>query len=256
MRFCLLGSGSTGNALLVESHGTRLLVDSGLSYRQLEVRLAAVGQSLEGLRAVFVTHEHADHVHGLGTLARRTEATVYMTPGTRAALPPGVGQLPRVELIEAGDRISLNGLTVTSFSVSHDAADPVSYVIEDGRAKLGLAADLGYASELVKQRLTGSHALILESNYCPAMLRHGNYPPLIQQRIRGRQGHLSNKEMSSLLAQLAHEALRLVVLVHISEENNTAELAYRMAERAIRGHRAAIHVAPKHQPTPLFELTS
>jgi phosphoribosyl 1,2-cyclic phosphodiesterase len=179
-----------------------------------------------------------------------------MTAGTCDAIPRAIGPLPSVKIIEAGERVSLNGLTVTSFSVSHDAADPVSYVIEDGAAKLGIAADLGYVSDLVKQRLAGSHALILESNYCPDMLRSGSYPPLVQQRIRGRQGHLSNKAMSSLLAHLAHDALRVVVLVHISEENNTAGLAYRMAERAIRGHRAAIHVAPKHEPTPVFELAS
>ncbi|GMU93348.1 MAG: metal-dependent hydrolase [Candidatus Hydrogenedentota bacterium] len=252
----MLGSGSSGNATLVNAGGCKILVDSGLSLRQLLLRCEMAGESLEGLKAILVTHEHADHVNGLGVLARRMDVPVYLTRGTLEALPAGVGRLPRVSIIEAGESFALNGMGVSSFSVSHDAADPVSFVIESAGTKLGIAGDLGHPSELVKQRLAGSHGLILESNYCPDMLRKGSYPPMVQQRIRGRHGHLSNQDMCSLLSDLLHEALRVVVLVHISEENNTPELAREMASGAIKGHPALIHVAGREKPTPVFELRS
>lgn len=254
LRFCLLGSGSSGNAILAASDSTKVLIDNGLSFKQLRLRAAAVGESLDDLAAVFITHEHIDHVKGLGTLARKLNVPVYMTEGTRDALPQGVGVLPRVEVFEAGEGIPLNGMSVASFSVSHDAADPVAYVVEYGGVKLGLAADLGHPSQLVQNRLAKSHALVLESNYCPEMLRNGKYPPAVQQRIRGRQGHLSNPDMSSLLAGLMHDRLQLVVLVHISEENNNHELALSLARQALRDHTAQLHVAWQDKPTPLFEI--
>lgn len=254
IRFCLLGSGSSGNATLIESNGTKILIDNGLSFRQLEARTQQVGVSLDGLKAVFVTHEHMDHVGGLGVLTRKVDVPVYMTPGTYQALPPGIGKITNVKFFDAGDDIPLNGLRVSSFSVSHDAADPVSFVVEAYGAKLGIAADLGHPSEWVRQRLARSHGLILESNYCPDMLRNGKYPPMIQQRIRGRQGHLSNHDMCALLAKLLHESLRVVVLVHISAENNTHERAYTVATQAMRGHGAQLHLAPQDKPTPVFEI--
>ncbi|HIJ73880.1 MAG TPA: MBL fold metallo-hydrolase, partial [Candidatus Hydrogenedentes bacterium] len=134
LRFCLLSSGSAGNALLVASATTKILIDVGLSFRQLHCRAEAVGESLDGLRAVFITHEHNDHVSGAGVLARRTGIPFHMTPGTAAGLPSGTGAVSRVALFEAGDAVSVDDMIVTSFPVSHDAADPVGYVVESGGA--------------------------------------------------------------------------------------------------------------------------
>lgn len=254
IRFCLLGSGSSGNAILVSAPGSKILIDNGLSFRRLQSRCAQVGESLEGLKAVFVTHEHSDHVNGVGILTRKMDVPVYMTRETHQALPATVGRIPRVEYFEAGEDTVLNGLSVGSFSISHDAADPVSYVVETEGVKLGIAADLGHPSELVRLRLAGSHGLIIESNYCPDMLRRSPYPPMIQQRIRGRQGHLSNAAMSSLLAHVLHDRLRVVVLVHISEENNTHELALSMAERALKRRPVRLVTAAQDRATPIFEL--
>ena len=254
IRFCLLGSGSSGNAILVSSQQTKILIDNGLSYKQLALRAAEVGEDLEGLAAVFVSHEHSDHVQGLGVLARRAKVPVYLTEKTHQSLPISVGEIPRVELFESGDAIEVADLRVISFSVCHDAADPVSYVVESNGAKLGIASDLGRVSTLVRNRLSGAHGLLLESNYCPNMLRHGPYPATLQQRIRGDRGHLSNGDMNSLLAELLHEALQVVVLVHVSEENNTPDLAYTMAARILERHRAKLHVAKRHQPTGVFEI--
>ena len=254
LQFCLLGSGSSGNAVLVTTEKSKILIDSGLSFRQMQLRASLVGETLDGVDAVFVTHEHGDHVQGLGTLCRKLGVMVYMTPGTRDSLPKTVGELPRVELAEAGSHIGVGDMAVTSFSVSHDASDPVSYVIEHAGLKLGFASDLGHPTLLVRNRLAGSHALVLESNYCPDRLRRGKYPPMLQQRIRGRQGHLSNGDMGGLLSELLHERLRLVVLVHVSEENNDHQLAYQTAGRVLQGRNVELHVAMQDKPTPLFTV--
>jgi phosphoribosyl 1,2-cyclic phosphodiesterase len=254
IRFSLLGSGSNGNAILIASPTGKILVDNGLSLRKLQERAASLHLHLDDLKAVFITHEHMDHVNGVGVLSRRLNVPVYMTQGTFEALPDGVGKIPRIEIFEPGDSIAIDDLEVTSFSVSHDAADPVNFVVRSGGVQLGLAGDLGHASHLVKNRLTGSHALVLESNYCPDMLRQGSYPHAVQQRIRGSRGHLSNADMCSLLASLVHDALQLVVLVHVSKENNTRKRAHDMAARVIESHPARVFVARQDRATRLFEI--
>lgn len=254
LRFSLLGSGSSGNALLIASETGKVLIDSGLSFKQVKLRAQAIGEDLDGLAAVFVTHEHRDHVTGLGTLARRLDVPVYATAGTLEALPDAVGKLPRTEAFEAGDTVTVDGLSLTSFSVCHDAADPVSYTVRSGDVKLGVASDLGHAPALVKTRLNGANALILESNYCPDMLRHGRYPPAVQQRINSRQGHLSNHAMNSLLSSLLHDGLQQVVVVHVSAENNTLELAGQLTTQVLGDHPAAVYVARQDVPTPMFEI--
>lgn len=252
--FSLLGSGSSGNSTLVGSQDAQILIDAGFSLKQLGARLELLGHGLAGVKAVFVTHEHSDHILGLGVLARRLGVPIYLTRETFESLPEKVGKLPKVEFFEAGDSIQVEDLRVTSFSVSHDAADPVGFTVESRGARLGFASDLGHPSQLVRTRLAGCHALALEANYCPVMLRNGSYPAEVQQRIRGRTGHLSNQEMSSLLSDLLHAGLRTIVLYHISENNNTPEQARMMAEGAARGHPARIYLAEQDSPTPVFEV--
>lgn len=256
LHFSLLGSGSKGNATLIRTPSAKILIDCGFSGKELERRLACIGESLDGLDAIFITHEHSDHVLGLGVITRKIEAPVYLTCETRANLPQRLGDIGNTQLFEAGDTITIGGLDVASFSVSHDAADPVSYTVSEHGAKVGFAHDLGHCSQLVRARLAGSHALVLESNYCPEMLRNGPYPPELQQRIRSRIGHLSNQDMNSLLSELLHDCLRTVVLVHISEKNNLYDLAQSMAERVLRGHHARLIVARQDTPTELIEVTA
>ena len=253
-RFSLLGSGSSGNATLIETDAGAILIDCGLSFKQLALRVERVGLSLDELKAVFITHEHGDHVNGAGVLARRMDVPVYMTDRTRECLPKGVGKLPRIECFESGGLIELAGFEVQSFRVAHDAADPVSFAVRHAGTQLGFATDLGSASHLVRQRLQGSHALILESNYCPQMLRQSPYPAAVVQRIGSRHGHLSNPDMNSLLSDLMHDALRIVVAVHISQENNTVEKAREMAARVLRGHDAELYIAQQDEPSPVFEI--
>lgn len=254
LHFSLLGSGSSGNAILLRSRSTKILIDNGLSFKQLSQRLEAVGESIDGLAAVLVTHEHGDHVQGLGVLARKFPVPIYMTEGTRQNLPRTLGELGEVRLFEAGEGLRVGDMSIQSFSVSHDAADPVGFTVRAEGAQFGLATDLGHASNLVRMRLAGSHALVIESNYCPDMLRNGHYPLQIQQRIRGRQGHLSNEDMCSLLHSLLHDGLQRVILVHISEKNNTPELVERRVRGVLKAHRAEMFLATQDAPTPLFEI--
>ena len=254
LTFSLLGSGSSGNATYVASAGTRVLIDSGLSFKRLALRMAEIGAAPERLDAVLVTHEHGDHVKGLGILARKTGVTVYCTAATHEHLSPSIGELPEVRHFESGDTFSIGDLKINSFGISHDAADPVSFSVECNGAKLGLATDLGKVSHPVLRGLRASQTLVLEANHCPDMLRRGSYPPIIQQRIRGSQGHLSNQDMCSLLAALKHDALHRVVLIHLSKENNSAELVRRMAGQVLNGHGAEIIIAAQDAVTPLYEV--
>jgi phosphoribosyl 1,2-cyclic phosphodiesterase len=254
LRFSLLGSGSSGNATVISTEAVSILIDNGLSYRQFCLRAAAIGFNPESLSAVMITHEHADHVAGVGVLARKLGIPVYLTPATHESLPELVGTLQNVVHFEAGDSIPIGNLEIQSFAIAHDAADPVSFAVRSNGAKLGLATDLGHPSNVVKQCLASSNALVIESNYCPELLRKGHYPAQVQQRIRSRVGHLSNQDMNSLLCDLLHEHLHTVVLVHISENNNHPELARSMAARALGTHPARLHVAAQDAPTPFFEV--
>ncbi|MBI2424496.1 MAG: MBL fold metallo-hydrolase [Candidatus Hydrogenedentes bacterium] len=254
LEFSLLSSGSSGNATLISSGSAKILIDNGLSYKQLNERAARVGVSLEELSAVLITHEHSDHVNGCGVLQRKTGVPIYMTAATQRHLPLSVGKLDPVRTFEAGDRFEIGDLSIHSFSVAHDAVDPVSFTVESNGAKFGLATDLGHISHLVRQRLAHSHALVLESNYCPEMLRLGEYPAQVQQRIRGRLGHLSNQDMSSLLDDLMHDSLQTVVLVHISQNNNSPERAHLMAQGVLKDHPAQLYLSTRDEPTPLFRV--
>lgn len=254
MNFALLGSGSSGNATIVSSPTATVLIDAGLSFKQLQLRAMALGVDISAIDAVLVTHEHGDHVNGLPVLTKRVGVPVYMTHGTFDALSEKVKAIPNVQTFDPGDSVAVGAMRFDSYSVSHDAADPVGYVVDGGGRRLGLAGDMGHVSTLVKQRLAGCDALVLESNYCPDMLLHSPYPAQIRQRIGSRHGHLSNPDACSLLKSVMHDGLRLVVLTHLSEENNRPDKVMQMASRAMNGHRAEIHVAWQDKPTPLFSL--
>lgn len=256
LKFSLLGSGSSGNAAFVASPRTKLLIDSGLSFRRLRERVEALGEGLEDLGAVLITHEHGDHVQCLGTLARKLRVPVYVTERTHLHFPTKVGELPDVRYFEAGDSFEIGDITVSSFSVNHDAVDPVCFTVHSNGAKVGFATDLGYCTNLVRSRLAGCNALVIEANYCPEMLRLGEYPPAVQERIRSKIGHLSNQSMASLLKDVRHASLQTVVLIHISENNNTPERVEMMARGVMRDHPASIYLATQDGPTQFFEVVA
>ena len=219
MRFASLGSGSQGNATLIEYAGTRLLLDCGFAAREVERRLARLGVEPESLDGILVTHEHQDHIRGVGPLARRHRLPVWITHGTHRG--ERCGELPECHLIHSHHpAFEIGGIEVQPYPVPHDAREPVQYVFSAGAHRLGVLTDSGMITPHIEQVLAGCSALLLEFNHDPVMLANGPYPPALQRRVGGRLGHLNNEQSLALLAKLDHAGLRRLVVAHVSEKNN------------------------------------
>ena len=231
MRFASLGSGSKGNALLIEAGNTRVLLDCGFGPRNLAQRCQRLGVGADTLDAIIITHEHSDHVAGAFACARRYAAALYMTQGTLAGVRRGVAETDvdgvALNLIDSHTAFTVGDLLIQPFPVPHDAREPVQFVLSDGQSRLGVLTDLGVATPHVLESLSACDALVLECNHDAAMLAAGNYPPALKQRIGGRLGHLDNAAAADLLAQLDHGRLQHLIAAHLSEHNNTPALARR-----------------------------
>ena len=269
MRMTVLASGSKGNSTLVASSRTRILVDAGLSCRELMKRMQMANEDPAAIDALLITHEHQDHVQGVAVLARKLGVPVYFTQATHRAWmrwmmpqkrltyaawlalrqqPPGVEEvekasekkaedpcsLPGVEYFSAGSGFSIGDIVVTPFTIPHDAADPVGFVIEADGVRMAIATDLGYMPPNVKMAIRNCDVLMLESNHDLEMLRDGPYPWSVKQRVMLRVGHLSNEAASDFLEKNYDGNASYVVLAHLSESNNLPELARVTAERALR----------------------
>lgn len=237
MKVHVLASGSSGNSVLVETPETLLLVDCGLSGAEAVRRMGAAGCSPEDISAIVVSHEHTDHIQGVGVMARRFGLPVYLTPGTLEGCNGQLRGGVRTRSMEAGEEFQVGEIRVRPFSVPHDAADPVGFTFSWGGVKAGLATDIGFSTALVRQHLAGCALLVLESNHDPELLRESSYPWDVKRRIRGRRGHLSNAESGQLLERVLHAGLEEVVLAHLSEQNNRPELALQTARRALESRR-------------------
>lgn len=220
LRFAMLGSGSRGNATLVECGRTRVLVDCGFSVAETERRLARLGLAAIDLSAILVTHEHGDHAGGVARLAARFGLAVYASPGTARA-----ARLEAARPINVHEPFALGELEVTPVTVPHDAREPCQFVFGDGNRRLGMLTDTGRITPHIVEMYTGLEALILEANHDRAMLAAGPYPPMLRQRVGGPLGHLSNCQSGSLLRELDASRLRHLVAAHLSEQNNRPELA-------------------------------
>jgi len=249
-----LSSGSAGNSLFIESGDTRILIDAGLSERALAARLRSIGRDPGDLDAVFLTHEHSDHVRGVGPLARKHRVPVYSTCGTFKRIKHGAGRLPEWFPLTSGTEVVIGGLRLEPYSTEHDAEESVAFVIRSGSRKLGHATDLGVVTPLVRERLQGCAALLVEANHDPGMLAAGPYPWPLKRRIEGGLGHLSNEACADLLESVRHDRLRFVVLMHLSETNNLPEIARLTAARALADSSAQMLLARQDVPTPLLEI--
>lgn len=254
MRACLLASGSKGNSLYIETGETRLLVDAGLSATELLKRLAAIGVDSAGLHAILVTHEHTDHVRGAGTLARKLKIPVLISyPTHREA--EGLFRKTQIHEFESGYSFTFRDIAIDPFPITHDAKDPVGFVLESVEGRVGVATDLGLATRLVARKLQECRILVLESNHDEEMLQNGPYPWHLKQRIRSRHGHLSNTESARLLDELLHEGLEGLFLAHLSEVNNDPALALDMTQKAVAGSSLCapvIHVGDQYCPSGVF----
>jgi len=252
MRTIVLASGSQGNAILVKSGSSAILFDLGISLRKLKFRLAELNEDLSGLEAVFISHEHGDHINGLEIFLRKIPLPVFATQGTwDSPLMSGLKQ-HRV-CFKCGEPIPLNGFEVQAFRLPHDAAEPVGFIVSDREHKLALATDFGSVNALVLERLKGAELLIIESNHDEDMLRKGPYPWPLKQRILSRCGHLSNPDCARLLSKIQNHGLKNVVLAHLSEKNNRPELAYAAARDRV-DQRIPIHLTNQKRPGPIIDL--
>jgi phosphoribosyl 1,2-cyclic phosphodiesterase len=223
VRFAWLGSGSRGNAALVEADGCCVMIDCGLGLREAEARLARLGKAPADIDAILVTHEHSDHIGGVARLAARHHILVRATAGTARGFrlnPP-----PRLEEISPHEPFALGALEITPMPVPHDAREPCQFVFSDGAARLGIVTDLGHVTAHVVSSLQGCDALAIESNHDDEMLAAGPYPGPLKRRVGGGHGHLSNAQAAALLGALDTGRLRHVVALHLSEINNTPALA-------------------------------
>lgn len=257
LRLVPLGSGSTGNATLVEFGDVRILVDAGLAARTLASRLERIGVDPASVRLVLLSHEHQDHARGASRFSLRHRVPVACTAETLHSLDLPPTEFARWVPFETGRSFEIAGVRIDAFPVPHDAVNPVAFVLEASGARVGVVNDLGHATTLVADRLRGCHVVMVEANHDDRLLREGPYPWHLKQRIGGRMGHLSNDEAASLLAESVGEQCRAVVLAHLSEKNNDAALARRtVADRLARAgrRRFEMRIAERSRPTPAVEI--
>jgi len=250
MRVCTLASGSSGNSLLIETKYTKILVDAGITRRQIIKRLNLLGVQLEDIDAVITTHEHQDHTVSITKL----EVPVYVTASTVHLWKDKVGILHE---FDAGCDFEINELVITPFTVPHDAIDPVGFTINSDSIKVGVVTDIGSVTGLVVQKLKDSNVLVIESNHDSDLILYSRYPWELKQRIRSRLGHLSNDQASDLLGDLVHGGLKDVVLAHLSEVNNKPQSALNQAVKVLNNkgvENVKVQVAPRKKIGEVIEI--
>lgn len=241
----MLGSGSRGNATLVEAGGTTVLLDCGFSVTQVEQRLARLGRRIEDIDAIVVTHEHGDHVGGVATLARTFGLPVWATAGTARAA--GLMDMAEWCVFDSHAAFAIGDMEISPFPVPHDAREPCQFVFGDGARRLGVLTDVGTITPHIVTTLSGCDALMLECNHDLTMLVTGEYTPRLKKRVGGAHGHLNNEQAAALLAALDRSRLRYVVAAHLSEKNNRPELARRALAGAMNCEDEWIAVADQEQ---------
>ncbi len=255
LTFCILASGSKGNAIYISDSSTAVLIDAGLSGKEIERRLETRGLSPENLDAILVSHEHSDHIQSVGVLSRRFSLPVYMNTKTLETASNNLGKMHDIKQFSCGSSFKINRLTIHPFSVSHDAEDPAGFTVNKNGVKIGIATDLGIVTSLVKEHLKGCSLVVLEANHDLKMLEDGPYVWTLKQRVKGRTGHLSNEDTRKLLKEINHSRLKHVILAHLSEENNTPEIAVNTVGEAINPGITKLSVASQNRCGKLLRLS-
>lgn len=250
---CVLASGSSGNAIYISNGSTSLLIDAGLSGIEIERRLMTKGLRAEDLDAIVVSHEHNDHIQGVGVISRRFNLPVYINKKTYHSVPQ-IGKINDLKLFDCGKTFNIQQFHIHPFSISHDAEDPSGFTFQHNGKKIGLATDMGIATSMVKSHLTECNFLILEANHDPFMLQNGPYPWPLKQRIKSRTGHISNEESKALLQEIRHEGLKHVILAHLSKTNNTPEKALGVVGQALVHTGIGLSVASQDASGDIFYI--
>ena len=257
MRLLSIASGSSGNCIYVGDDTTHILIDAGISGKRIEAGLNSIGVSGKDLDAVFVTHEHIDHISGIGVLSRKYDVPIYATSGTIAGISTtrSVGDIDGqlYQVIHKNENITVGGLLIKAVPISHDAAEPVGYNVFSGKKKVTLATDIGHVTDTIRESLADSDLLLLEANHDVDMLKRGGYPWALKQRILGENGHLSNHTAGELLTEVMTGKMKYVFLGHLSDENNNPHLAYETVEGILRKNRIAVGTQVKMDMASRFQ---
>lgn len=254
MKVSVLGSGSKGNSIFITDDEFCFIVDAGFSGREQDRRLSALNYTIKDIHAILITHDHSDHINGAGVIARHSGAPVYANLKMHKKLFRRLGK--RVEFldIECNNILNLNNFKINPFETPHDAIHSNGFIIEHNNSKLGIATDIGFPSKNVINSLRHCDTIILESNHDLHMLATGPYPKILQDRVRGNQGHLSNCQTAEILKAISHKNLKRIIFVHLSEENNKKELVLQSAQEALRDFNTEIIISSQYEPTKLFEV--
>jgi phosphoribosyl 1,2-cyclic phosphodiesterase len=258
MRFAVLGSGSAGNAAVVECGGLRLMIDAGLSAKQLTVRLQHIGIEPATLDGILLTHEHGDHVRGLKVFLKQNPLPVFTTAATARVVRETGIEGGTWKFFEAGQMFAIGGIAIETFAIQHDAVDPVGFVVGHDTRRLGFLSDAGFVTRSMTERLRGLDGIFVEANYDEHLLESDTKRPWsIKQRISSRHGHLSNSQVTELIRDIAHPALGRVVLGHLSSDCNTPEIILARLRDCLselgHGH-VGLDCAGQHAPTDWFSF--
>ena len=262
-KFCSLYSGSSGNSLFVENDNAKILVDAGESAKKIVEALNSIQVDVKDIDAILVTHEHKDHIRGLGTLSQKYNIPVYANSETWDAMTDQSDKISdfNKNKFNTNEDFAIKDLVISPFQIPHDAANPCGYNISFKNDKISIVTDLGHITEDILYKLEKSSFVLLESNYETQMLDVSPYPYLLKQRIKGPNGHLSNKVAGETISNLINSGLKTVMLGHLSKENNFPELAYKtVVETLISNHfdenTIRLNVASRHKPGPVIEIAS
>lgn len=254
MQICMLASGSRGNSIYVSDGDTSVLIDAGLSGIEIERRMKSRDLNVDDIDAIIVSHEHSDHIQGVGVLARRYNLPVYISPETYNTASAQLGSIKEIKNFSCGTEFNINDLNIRPFSISHDASDPAGFTIGCNGQKIGIATDLGIATAMVRQHLKDCCCLIIEANHDIRMLEEGPYPWSVKQRVKGRTGHLSNESSRELLMDIITDRMSHVILAHLSQTNNTPEKAFQVVTEHLPDTCLKVSVATQTCAGPIIQL--
>lgn len=260
-----IASGSSGNCIYIGSENTHILIDAGVSRKKIVEGLKSAGLSMEDISGIFVTHEHSDHIKGLGVLSRKDGIPIYGTEGTIRGIKgsTSLGEMPSDLFmpVRSDSDLCINDVCIHTFRTSHDANEPTAYTVSCGNDKMSVITDLGKYDDYIIENLKGTKTILIEANHDIKMLQVGSYPYYLKQRILGDRGHLSNESSGRLLCELLNDDLQNIMLGHLSKENNYEKLAYEtvrleidMSENDFRASDFNMCVAPRDIPSEIFEI--
>jgi phosphoribosyl 1,2-cyclic phosphodiesterase len=227
-RYCSVGSGSSGNCHYVGYKNTNLLIDAGLSGKRIETNLAKADIDIKTVKGILITHEHSDHIKGAGILSRKHDIPIYTNKNTWESMKDKIGNVKEhnIKIFESNTQFEIEDVVIKSFSIDHDAAEPVAYSFYNGKEKISIATDLGCINNNIRENLFDSKLVVLESNYDENMLMMGSYPYYLKRRVLSNKGHLSNEDAAKFCTELINKGTQTILLAHLSKENNFPELAY------------------------------